>query len=185
MDMKDGKTKGMWHRRLSDFESFDRVELVVVPRYKTSGLSGDEWRQHVDMRFYFKGELVHERGVGTMQAAVMMLGSEYVVAQEPIPDRVIEMENEGYCCQPSCAEMSVGRFRLRKTWGPQGQSLDQSEVHSTYYAQFCTKHLRRGDCGLEDADGNYEPLDDVTADGAGFVVESPSVFGGVIDLTIK
>ncbi len=54
----DGKT--VFHKRLRDFESFDEIRLKVVPRYKTSGLSGDEWRTGVLIEFMFKGQVIEE-----------------------------------------------------------------------------------------------------------------------------
>lgn len=33
-----------WYRRHHDDEVIDRVSIDCVPRFKVSGLSGDEWR---------------------------------------------------------------------------------------------------------------------------------------------
>jgi hypothetical protein len=163
-----------WHKRLNDFESFDKITLDVVPRYKTSGLSGDEWRQHVEVTFWFKGEKVHAAGFGKMHAALMMLGAEWIKAQEPIPERVIEIERDR-CDQPSCTEKAVGRFKLKKLTSARGEFLaDREGGHAGYFRQFCRKHLRRGDCGLEDCDTNYEPLDGITAVDSTNTETSPS-----------
>lgn len=170
MSLKDR----IWHRRLPEFESFDRIELQVVPRYKTSGMSGDEWRQHVSVKFYFKGEVVHETGWNGMRNALALLPGEWIRAQEPIPNRVIALEHEGKCDQPSCAEQAVGRFKLKRLTADNGDYLDMSEQHLSYYRQFCRKHLRRGDCGREDADDNYEPMDGIGPDSSSNVIESPS-----------
>lgn len=164
----------LWHKRLPEFESFDRIELQVVPRYKTSGLSGDEWRQHVSVKFFFKGEVVHETGWNTMRNALMLLAGEWLRAQEPIPSRIIEMEHEGLCDQPSCPNRAEGRFRLKRLTSDRGDYLDPADQHMQYYRQFCKRHLRRGDCSREDADDNYEPLDGIGPDASTNVVESPS-----------
>jgi len=130
--------KRLWHKRLNDFESFDRIELQVVPRYKTSGMSGDEWRQHVSVKFYFKGEVVHETGWNSMQNAMMMLPGEWARAQEPIPSRIIEMEHEGFCDQPSCPNQAEGRFRIKRETSERGAWLheEESRYHDSY-RQFC------------------------------------------------
>jgi hypothetical protein len=163
----------LYHRRLRDFESFDRVELSIVPRYKTSGLSGDEWRQHIAVKFYFKGELVHETGFNRMRDALMLLGGEWIRAQEPIPDRIIELESTK-CDQPSCTAEAVGRFELKKLTADNGEYLDMSDQYLRYYRKFCKRHLRRGDCSREDADDNYIPLDGAGPGQSTNVIESPS-----------
>lgn len=43
-----------------DAQAFDEVRIVTVPRYKQSGLSGDEWRISAAIRLYRK-----DGGVGS------------------------------------------------------------------------------------------------------------------------
>jgi hypothetical protein len=179
--VSDGKP---YHKRLPDFESFDKITLEVVPRYKTSGLSGDEWRQHVEVKFHFKGEIVHSTGWSNMRAALMLLGGEWVRAQEPIPERVIEIE-EQTCDQPSCERPPIGRLLIGKETSEHGDWLLKDQDSMRHYRKFCANHIRRGDCSREDADANYTPLDGKTADASTNVEESPSVLGGVIDLEAK
>ncbi len=173
--MNTENQKRLNHKRLSDFESFDRIELSIVPRYKTSGMSGDEWRQHIAVKFYFKGEVVHETGFNGMRNTLMLLGGEWLRAQEPIPSRIIEMENEGLCDQPSCPNQAEGRFQIKRETSDNGLWLDPEEqrYHSSY-RQFCKRHMRRGDCGREDADDNYEPLDGVGPEASTNVITSPA-----------
>ncbi len=149
----------MWHKRLSDFEVFDEITLKVSPRYKESGLSGDEWRQHVQVHFMFKGHVVHSCGYGDMNTALMMIGAEKINCGCPIADKVLKLE-EDCCDQPSCGNPPTHRHILKSLYSSVGEKLDPSEAHSKYYRQFCQKHGTRGDCGLEDADSNYvkEPL---------------------------
>jgi hypothetical protein len=172
--------KSEYHRRLPDFEAFDRIELEVVPRYKTSGLSGDCWRQIVVARFFFKGEQVHEAWFGSMRYAVMLLGSEWLRQQEPIPERVIELE-ESACDQPSCTNKAVSKYRLKRLFSRSGDLLDAADQHGTYYRKFCKVHLRRGDANREDNDKNYV-VEGPGPDASTNVQESPAVFGGVIDM---
>lgn len=174
--MEDGMNeKRLWHKRLNDFESFDRIELAVVPRYKTSGMSGDEWRQHIAIRFFFKGELVHESGANNMRNALMLLPGEWIKAQEPIPQWIIDMENSGLCDQPSCPNQAEGRFLIKRETSERGAWLDPSESqYHDSYRQFCKRHLRRGDCGREDADDNYTSLDGASPEQSTNLVESPA-----------
>lgn len=85
---------GEYRKRLPKFEAFDEIAMKVVPRFKTSGLSGDEWRTSVSVAFKFKGIVVYETSFRDMEAALLMMGSEWVRAQEPIPDAVIDLERE-------------------------------------------------------------------------------------------
>ena len=148
-----------FHHRLRRFESFDEIKLKVIPRYKTSGLSGDEWRTGVAVTYVFKGEVIHERFYTSMEAAIMTLGSDWLRAQVPVPMRVIEMEGQGYCDQPSCSRTDTKKFRIKRRTSANGEFLDQIELSDLeYYRQFCPEHARRGDCSREDCDDNYEAL---------------------------
>lgn len=162
-----------FHRRLRGWEAFDEIRFKVVPRYKTSGLSGDEWRQHVQVEFLHKGQVVHEAGFRDMQAALMYTPREWSEAQCPISDKVIELERT-HCDQPSCAKPPIGRLLLKELTSDEGDYLDPARQHLRYYRQFCATHIRRGDCSREDADSNYVPLDGVTADNSTNLEESPS-----------
>jgi|SRR5687768_11254530 len=147
----------LYHKRLPEFESFDEIRLKVVPRYKESELSGDEWRQHVRVEFLFKGQVVHEAGWSRMQAALMLLPGEWIKAQEPIPSKVIEIEKM-MCDQPSCCAEAVYLYALKEQFSQKGDKLDAADQHSKYYRQFCERHKIRGDCGREDSDSNYEAV---------------------------
>lgn len=142
------------HRRCRDWEAFDKIELEVVPRYKTSEMSGDEWRTGVAIRFFHKGHLVHEDFRTGMQYAIMMLADIWVKAQEPIPEEVIQIEQDR-CDQPGCKK-SWGFKRFLKRIATNEGWLDPENTSFRYFRRFCADHLKRGDCGLEDNDQNYE-----------------------------
>ena len=162
------------HRRLHDWEAFDRITLDIVPRYKTSGLSGDEWRQSVRIVFWHKGQEVHEEWFTSMRAALAHLPAEVSKATCPIPEKVTQIDKTK-CDQPSCTNDAVARCELKRLTSARGEYLAVEESKYTrYYRQFCRKHLQRGDCSREDADDNYIPLDGVTADASTNVEESPS-----------
>ena len=169
----DGE-RSLHHRRLRYWQPYDEVRIRIVPRYKTSGMSGDEWRQHAQIDFYFKGEIVHEDGARDVETAIMRLGHIFLDSTCPIPTRVIEIERTK-CDQPSCQNDAVARFMINRQTADDGSWLDPSEKEWTdWYRQFCRVHLRRGDCGREDNDDNYTPLDGVTADESTNTQESPS-----------
>lgn len=145
------------HKRLPDFEVFDKITFEVTPRWKTSGLSGDEWRQHVEVTFWFKGVAVHNAGFRDMQCALLLAGAEWIRSQEPIPDKVIEIEHST-CDQPSCPSVATVRLMVKVRYSERGDKLDAADQYGEVYRQFCERHRRRGDCSREDNDSNYEPI---------------------------
>lgn len=164
----------MWHRRLPKFEAFDKITLEVVPRYKTSGMSGDEWRTSVAVRFFFKGHEIHEEWVRDMEAAILMLGSSWIKAQEPIPSEVIKIE-ERKCDQPGCSADAAGRLKVKRLTADDGSWLDSEERSGLVpYRRFCTRHIQRGDCSREDSDDNYEPMDGLGFEDSTNIEESPA-----------
>lgn len=162
------------HKRLPDFETYDRIEIYVVPRYKTSGMSGDEWRQHVQVDLYFKGVKTLEFGCRDMSAMAMLLGARMIEAGDHgISEKVIELESGGICDQPSCKEPSIGRLLIKQEF-ERGRKQHPEEKYGSSYRQFCGKHIRRGNCDLEDCDSNYEPMDGIAADASTNTESAPS-----------
>lgn len=137
-----------------DDEGVDRIEIVAVPRYKTSGLSGDEWRMSAVVRFYRKGKLVGERGFSKMEYAAAYVPSLMASVSEWC-DGPLWGLNASQCHQFSCAEPATNVVRLKAEYSARGEgplpkgSFEQRRA-------FCDTHKTRGDCGLEDADINHE-----------------------------
>ena len=143
------------HDTKPDAQAFDRVEIVTVPRYKTSGLSGDEWRISGSIRFYRKGRLVHEVGTRNVASACHHIGWHH--------DSAID-NGKGYfagepvaCDQEGCAEPPTVWYR--KIADYERSSGVRSELTQPTYRQFCDRHKTRGDCGLDDADDNYVQME--------------------------
>jgi len=64
------------YKALEDDEGIDHIELTVVPRYKTSGMSGDEWRVSTEVKFFRKGVLLWGRSFSRLEWAIAFLGAE-------------------------------------------------------------------------------------------------------------
>lgn len=149
----------MYNKRLPNWEPFDEITLKVIPRYKTSFLSGDMWRTSVVVTFKFKGVEVECFTCRDMQTAVMMLPHKWVMSQEPIPMDVINLEKTT-CDQPSCPDKAVGRLKLKRETSNSGEWLDRQDSTPSF-RKFCLRHIERGDCSREDSDANYDPMDKV------------------------
>lgn len=162
---------------------FDRIELAVEPRFKTSGLSGDEWRVGVRVKFFFKGEIIHEKSFRDMETAAALLSHSLLAGMDNgIPNRIIELEKTK-CDQVGCHRDAVNKVRLKRLTSERGEYLHDDEgAYSTSIRRFCRRHLRRGDCGREDADDNYEVLEGPGPDASSNLEESPSAFGGVVQI---
>lgn len=167
--------KPLWHRRHKEWEPFDRITIDLVERYKTSGLSGDEWRFNACIEFWFKGEVVHRELARDITEAAAALPYHILHNTCPIPERIIQLE-KNLCDQPGCKDVAVGRFVLKRLTSRTGEYLDPAEEGQWchYFRKFCAKHLRRGDCSREDADANYIAIDAATADDSTNTEASPS-----------
>lgn len=136
-----------------DAQPFDRIELVTIPRWKTSGLSGDEWRISVEARFYRNGKLVHQTSCGSnMDYAVQLLNFEYLRACD---NGLGFYAGEGdYCDQEGCSEEAIVIYRKKFDYCREGHKTEISV--GPKIRKFCGEHRERGDCGLDDANRNYE-----------------------------
>ena len=153
------------HRALKpDAQAFDEVRIVTVPRYKESGLSGDEWRISARIEFYRKGRLVHSEGWGRVEGACAAVGYFFQKATDD-GKAMFAGENNAdgrpLCDQEGCAQLATVAYRLKKGFNRDGSErrlIASLGNDGGEYRCFCERHKTRGNCGLEDADNNYEPM---------------------------
>ncbi len=172
----------MCHKRHRDWERFDAVQIEAIPRYKTSGLSGDEWRVGYRVRLFYGGVLVHEFWRTKLHYAVSHLPAEMdKVGDGAIPDEILDREKTK-CDQQGCARDAETKLELVDLFSSQGEKLDREEKHFSYWRKFCPWHLRRGDGGREDSDRNYRHISGLTEPNPRSDDEAPSLFGGIFEL---
>lgn len=135
-----------------DRQAFDEVRITTVPRYKMSGLSGNEWRISAKIEFLYKGKVVFETGAGDVHWAIAMLQSHYIKQNEPIPYNPTEFWDK-YCNQEGCKNPPTITYKLKNRYCNEGHKTQPYQIELRH---FCEEHKIRGDCGLEDADTNYE-----------------------------
>lgn len=149
------------HRRLFDFDFIDKIVLEIVPRYKTSGLSGDEWRTGVVAKLIFKNHQVHELFYHDIETALAGLPWEKrILCEKSEPDvagAVCKIE-KGLCDQPSCSNPATNFFKLKRLTSARGELIDPADETMAYYRRFCERHSTRGDSSREDCDDNYEKI---------------------------
>jgi len=240
-----GQRDAMPLRRHRDDDYWDEVAIdagtvhlraFVVPRYKTSGLSGDEWRisailevkrdghdgplvrqsfgrMHRDLAAYGphfiyqraacllgkpnavlvakrKGVILTERKFRTFGDAAMGMGWHIVTANEGEKDvpwhHLTSEEERARCQQVGCSAPPVNVYRLKKIlYGdhPPDTFLVPKYDFEGQYVWYCARHTTRGNCGYEDADANLELVQGNGVPRSHADDESPSGFGGVIDVT--
>lgn len=147
-------------KRLDDDEWYDSVNLFIVPRYKQSELSGDEWRHHVEVQFLRKGNVLKERGFGNIEAALDFIPSmrHYSFSEDDDAEhkKRQSIDFDALCFQPGCAEKATVEYRLKKEYCQVAPHDGGHVPHFDVRRRFCVKHKTRGDCGFEDSDMNYE-----------------------------
>ena len=158
-------TKHPHFERLHDDDEFvDEVRIETVPRYKTSGLSGDEWRFSAYLTFYRKGTLVYRRRFRHMSNA-LAYAPWALLARDGWDEETAKGLNEGpdlyglnfddYCMNPGCKELATVEVRKLRDYSREGYFKDLTRDWEDYRRRWCDRHKKRGDCGLDDADSNY------------------------------
>jgi len=171
-----------------DAQAFDEIRITTVPRYKTSGLSGDEWRISAKIQFFRKGELVHEDFRHNTKIAAQHLA--YIYDKAIDDGHAFFAGIEGKCDQEGCsnpAEVFYSKKRSGCSRCGEFKEAGFTRLDGTkekVIRKFCKKHSTRGDCGLDDADKNYEvlkgdPIEPSEKD------KSPSAFAGIIEVSHK
>lgn len=152
--MKLGET---WSNCLKpDSQGFDEIKIFTVPRYKTSGLSGDEWRISATVQIFRKGKLVHEQGYGTVECAARFLDTLLLSLQDN--GKGYFAGEDGTCDQEGCHETPTVFYQKKKDFCErcgEGKEINFGK----HYRKFCERHSKRGDCGLDDSEANYTKLD--------------------------
>jgi hypothetical protein len=168
-----------------DAQPFDEVRIFTVPRFKTSGMSGNEWRISATVEFYRKRKKVAEyEGLRDVETAVRLLDSLWLRA---LDDGKGYFAGEGEVCdQEGCSQPAEVTYRLKKRYCSEPYVHDGTPYpdHDVVIRKFCARHSKRGDSDFSDCDDNYELIAGQPAE-VKKQDESPAAFGGVIGWTSK
>lgn len=153
MKLGNGKPN---YKRHEDDEWYDEIRITTKPRYKTSGMSGDEWRFSALVEFLRKGIVIFERGFSKIHYAIDYLPAmQHDFADNGIDTSKVDWDK--FCANPGCPADGVVEYRIIDQFSrPYGDVLPRKEYLGAYHRRFCETHAKRGDCGLEDSDRNYE-----------------------------
>ena len=151
-----------------DAQAFDEVRITTVPRYKTSGLSGDKWRISAKIEFFRKGQLAHEEHCRDVETACRLLAWFHSNACDNgkgfFAGEGDQCDQEG-CSAPATVTYAIKKSHCRSC-GHGDQPPFTSLAGDKYVRRFCDRHKTRGDCGLDDADENYEVIDGKASEAA-------------------
>lgn len=139
-----------------DAQAFDEIRITTVPRFKESGLSGDEWRISTNIQFYRNGNVVYE--TGGLKDIETTTGFLYSIFHKAIDDGHAYFASDGvHCDQEGCSNKATLLYRIKQDYCSGGGNCGQKKDNYTgAHRCFCEKHSHRGDSDLQDNDNNYE-----------------------------
>lgn len=146
----------LFHANHPDDELYDTIHIKTVPRWKDSEISGDEYRFSYVAEVIRKGEVIISFSASKMDWLLDGLKWRILTGRQGDNfDNEAFKRTQDKCDQPSCANVATHWFKRIKAYTKQGDELARKP---STYRQFCDNHIRRGDCGLDDADANYEEI---------------------------
>ena len=109
-----------WLRAHPEDEWIDEIQIGLMPRFKVSGLSGNEWRTSAVVELRRKGRMIKAESFSSIKNAVSWLPWGLATLGEteditaPIP------ENDMLCAQPGCSEWAVTFYRVKRLYHKDG-----------------------------------------------------------------
>lgn len=137
-----------------DHQMVDEVVIKTIPRYKDSELSGDEWRISAIMQYRIKGKVIREDGYRDVQTAMDFIKANYHMLCDEGRDTAAIAHEESFCDQEGCARPWTHIYKMKSRYSKDGTKKEAGNSYN--HRAFCDRHKQRGDCGLDDANANYE-----------------------------
>jgi hypothetical protein len=184
------------HALPPSYQAYDEVRIETLPRFKSSALSGSEWRIAARTRLLYKGTVEYE----TYHANVDEAARELVVTlcnaavarmnvRAPQLHAATDSARDPYCDQEGCAERATTAFRVLSSrctaCGSNAGALHATGPYGCRY--FCARHSTRGEGYLDDTAANYElvagappappPTTDVAVTGPPIIVYADATVG--------
>ena len=136
------------HKRLEYDEWWDTIQIRLEPRFKTSPLSGNEWRASAVVDFFRKGHAIYSKRFSNVKAAVAWLPWGLLTVGEA--EDIDLPDNADYCAQPGCEAKAETFYQIKKLY----DNGREAEYQYPAYRGYCGRHSERGDSDLEDQDDN-------------------------------
>jgi hypothetical protein len=140
-----------------DAQAFDEVRITTIPRYKMSGLSGDEWRISGKIQLLRKGRVVAEKGMRDVETCAQAL--PYFILDSMDNGLGYFAGEDDFCDQEGCSEIATVTYRVKEEFCRDHPHEHHKALTNIVVRKFCAKHSKRGDAGFDDSDSNYELLE--------------------------
>ena len=134
------------------------LTLFSKPSLKTLILNHPEMMRGctVQVSFINRGVPMLTKSFSTFLDCLLCIGKVEAVALEDHP-KIHDLHKSilaRRCSQPGCPRVGVNPVRILKQYDRYGV-LESNPLFPVMGRQFCSEHLHRGDCSLEDCDDNY------------------------------
>ena len=72
----------------------------------------------------------------------------------------VYVDSKKHCFHIGCDRVPTHTYRMKKQYSESGEEIVEGEYekNNINYRQFCDKHSKRGDQGMDDSDSNYEEI---------------------------
>ena len=110
------------YKRHEDDDWIDEVRIINVPRYKTSGMSGDEWRFSYCVQLMRKGTVLFERSFIKLHYAIDFLPaiqheySDKGTGSNDADGNAVDFDK--FCFNPGCKDDGVVEYELIDEYYP-------------------------------------------------------------------
>jgi hypothetical protein len=153
---QDERSRRERRHRLRMWQRFDAITIRTVPRFKTSSLSGNEWRISARIDFEKKGRTIYSCSAGTVEGAVTNLGE--ILRSNELFEACSKADVAASCDQEGCNEPWTRTYTLKKSYCATCATPSDHMSYDTrpLVAHFCDRHSDRGDASYEDCNSNYD-----------------------------
>lgn len=155
-------------------QPYDEIRIVTVPRFKESHASGSEWRTSKKIQILRKGividdDLTRDAVNNDVVGGAMESWRLIELIEEILKYNLLHLcQNKHHigegnlCDQESCAKEASVTYRVKKEFffyrGEPSEINPQAKDARPLVRKFCAEHAKRGDCGIDDCDDNYEQM---------------------------
>lgn len=170
--LEDVQGRSVHFQTQRDDHGFDEIRISLVPRFKTSDMSGDEWRVSALVELFRKRQVIFRQETSRLEDAVALVPWLLRTVSEKPNDHegwtaaararfsgpALYGLGENECAQATCHRTPVVFYSMKKEFSENGHFEKEISPSDVYVRGFCDLHKDRGDGARDDAMHNYEPI---------------------------
>ena len=149
-----------------NYQLHDEVRIVTLPRFKSSAVSGSEWRIRARVELLYKGVVQYtsecasvDEALRDMPLIVDRACTSYMTPTSRFHGNHDHVDDgEPRCDQEGCAALATCAYRVLHTPCKACGAHDTDSLHlmGPRMRYFCARHSYRGEGYLDDTQSNYE-----------------------------